>query len=129
MLKYRFLLHINITWSAYFSCAIHCFLSLLSWICDQGTILINHEIPRILLFIIFRRREVNIDRCLVDCHGFFLLLVMMVNALLFTFVSWWLFIHSKLPTKKMNFREERRQCSLCFYCRKATYITKIVISE
>ena len=56
-----------ITWSAYFL-IIYCFRSLFSWICDRETILIFHERPRILLFIFFRRREVSLDRCLVDWH-------------------------------------------------------------
>ena len=60
-----------ITLSAYFL-AIYCFRSLLSWIYDRETILINYERPRILLFTFFRRREVSLDQCLVDYYVFVL---------------------------------------------------------
>lgn len=57
------------TLSAYFLGA-YSFSSLLSWIYDWETIIINYERPHILLFVFFIRREVSYDWCLVDYYAF-----------------------------------------------------------
>ena len=64
---------------------IYCFRALSYGVWDQETILINHERPHILLFVLIRRREATFDRCLVDCHIFFFLLMKMVNESFFMF--------------------------------------------
>ena len=72
-LKYRFLLpilmYLLIFWI--FIVPDRCHLG--SVVENWETNLINHKRPRILLFINFKRREVSLDRCLVDCYVFLLL--------------------------------------------------------